>query len=560
MLVVEYSKFVRKTVQYADKSPDEQRKIALYGLIGEIGSLLSAAKKQLLAEGGETKWNAPSEEILEELGDTIWYGVSLAQIINVDDPKNILKEDIRKLVEEVEGDDEKARKINEALGSNKIAEFLSAARALPSTEAMTFDDYQKCAFHTARTQGPVLMKVCLAVLWQLGAELLRTTLPEVELDINKSMGDREPNIVLGEIAWHLAAVATLFEQSLNDVVRANVKKVGFRSNRSDPTGLHDVGCPIPEQLPRTFDIVFLTVGKGRARMYCEGRQLGDELTDNSYHDDGYRFHDVMHLANAAYLGWSPVLRSLLRKKRKGSKEVDEVEDGARAMIVEELVIKAIHAEGGRIARAGSREVDSGQVRLFPSTAHITFGLLRHIREYTLGLEVHSNKYWEWENAIFNGARVFHELCQEGQGTVSVDLEARTLGFRPEIEEDISGSAGGMGSALVDVEGASNVLRGLTAQERKIYSPEGSTKASPDVVRVIAAKQAVLRSVGIGKPSLEELQMVEVTLLKSGRVSIKTSGAIREEVWRKRIVSFTTTLASHGELISCTALAISDPGG
>ena len=40
------------------------------------------------------------------------------------------------------------------------------------------------------------------------------------------------------------------------------------------------------------------------------------LFPNAYRDDGYRFHDVMHLTFAALLGWSPVLRSLLRKMEK----------------------------------------------------------------------------------------------------------------------------------------------------------------------------------------------------------------------------------------------------
>ena len=64
--------------------------------------------------------------------------------------------------------------------------------------------------------------------------------------------------------------------------------------------------------------------------------LGDDLTDNSYREDGYRFHDVMHLANVACLHWSPVLHALMKRKRKSNRRTDEVEDGARAMIFEEL--------------------------------------------------------------------------------------------------------------------------------------------------------------------------------------------------------------------------------
>ena len=58
-------------------------------------------------------------------------------------------------------------------------------------------------------------------------------------------------------------------------------------------------------------------------------------TDNSWIDDGYRFHDAFHVAFLGVLGWSPVLRSLLRLKRKSQPQVDECEDGARAYDVEE---------------------------------------------------------------------------------------------------------------------------------------------------------------------------------------------------------------------------------
>ena len=47
-----------------------------------------------------------------------------------------------------------------------------------------------------------------------------------------------------------------------------------------------------------------------------GEKIGDELTDNAYKDDGYRFHDVFHSAYVAILGWSPVIRKLLKRKRK----------------------------------------------------------------------------------------------------------------------------------------------------------------------------------------------------------------------------------------------------
>ena len=46
---------------------------------------------------------------------------------------------------------------------------------------------------------------------------------------------------------------------------------------------------------------------------------------------------MFHFAHAVYLGWSPVLRALLKSKRKSDPRFDENQDGARAQIIEEGV-------------------------------------------------------------------------------------------------------------------------------------------------------------------------------------------------------------------------------
>ena len=88
--------------------------------------------------------------------------------------------------------------------------------------------------------------------------------------------------------------------------------------------------------------------------------IGNPLTDNAYSDDGYRFHDVIHLAHAAVLGWSPVLRHILKRKRKSVPDVDEIEDGARAQIVEECVAAATyeHAASNRFLAVDHVDWDS----------------------------------------------------------------------------------------------------------------------------------------------------------------------------------------------------------
>ena len=87
-----------------------------------------------------------------------------------------------------------------------------------------------------------------------------------------------------------------------------------------------------EQLPRdmTIDIFERQVG-GKVYVFqeCRGINIGDRLTDNAVEPDDYRFHDVFHYAFAAILTWSPVMRALLRLKRKSKPVIDEAEDGAR---------------------------------------------------------------------------------------------------------------------------------------------------------------------------------------------------------------------------------------
>lgn len=558
MLVADYNNFVAKTDQYKDRPEKERRNIALYGLVGEIGSLVSAVKKQLLAESGAQNWDEPNDEIVEELGDVIWYCFSLTQILNLDRPVNIFRQDIALLKNEIGANNERAKKIHAALDESKREEFLLAAERFPHTKDMCFADYQELAFLTARTDGRNLLEVSLAVLWQLGAELLRHTLPEIELTLNKSVVDRKQNVVLGEIAWHLSAVASLYKLKLDEVVKNNVKKVSFRTIRDHPTPLHDDGLDASQQLPRRFEIAFVSVGPDRARMYYQGVQLGDELTDNSYDEDGYRFHDVMHLANAAFLGWSPVLRGLLRKKRKQYKKIDEVEDGARAMIVEELVIKAIHSEGLHLV-SGSDDDSNGPTRLFPTRSHVTFKLLKSLDEFVRGLEAAKNKAWEWEDVIFEGARVFYELRQETQGTVTVDMNARLLSFRPEVCVDIKGVVCGFGASQINLETAdiSNPSCFLTDAELSVCR-EPDPASTAEVARLITIKRAILHSLEFQEPTDNEFKQLNVTRLDNYRISVKAVGAIRERMWLHKVIDFKIALTQFQEILGCNALALADP--
>lgn len=550
MLVSAFATFVRDSDQSIGKPHATRLDIATYGLTAEIGSVVAAVKKRLLAEDGFHAWNAPNAEIVEELGDVLWYGFSLAALANPDKPVNIFAHDISNLRREIGANDQRADQIRRVLIPAKREEFMKAAATFPTrTKSMMLEHYQRLAFLTARTEERTLVEVCLAVLLQLGAQLFRSKLPQVERELNTSLVDRHINDVLGEIAWHVAALASIFKLSLSEIAQKNIDKVSYRLVGS-PTPLHDEECRASQQFPRQFAISFITVGRGRSRMYLDGRRLGDDLTDNSYNDDGYRFHDIMHLANVAKLGWSPVLRGLMGRKRKQFPTVDEVEDGARARIVEEAVVKAIHSEGQRIAGLYGPQQPGVPQRLFSSKSDITFRFLKFIRDFVVDLEVHKNRYWEWEAAIVAGYEIFYALQCAGQGTVFVDMDARTIRFEPEVFVAIVGKVAGLGSAFINCGG----MTGDPSKNPPFSGPQGAeVKAGREQVQSLA----ILNALDL-QPTPTHLAALTITEAAQGGISVKASGSAQHAMWAKSIVSFRTTVVELGAgTLQCTAVGISD---
>lgn len=548
----EYDAFVRRTDQSAKKPLGERRAIAMYGLIGEIGSLVSAVKKKILAEGGESAWDEPNEEIKEELGDVLWYSYSLAQLENAG-PFDILANDIALLGREIAGENERAEKIGAALKALNPASkdaFLAAAQTFPQAGAASFNDYQALAFNTARTDGRTLLEVCLAVLPQLGAELLRATLPQIELTINRNIADRPMNTVLGEITWHLAAIASLYHVTLNEIVGINREKVSFRMERGTPTPLHDEARAPEQQFPRVFDVAFVRIGRGKSRMYFARGRLGNDLTDNAYEDDGYRFHDVLHLALIAHLGWSPVMRGFMKRKRP---DVDDIEDGGRAKVVEELVIKAIHSEGERQVKDRTRCSVKGPARLFTERSTIPFGLLKTLRIWVSGLEVARNAFWEWEDAICDGSDVFFQLRQHKQGTVHVDLLARKLTFTPTVAPDVTGITVGLGMGAA----------GETTKDdsRSILSDEEVRAASlkDNLTETLAVKRALAQALGFTGPTIP-WNLFSVVLLAGGRISVVAADEAQERIWALGAVDYKVAFTTASGETLCTVAAIADSGG
>jgi hypothetical protein len=103
-------------------------------------------------------------------------------------------------------------------------------------------------------------------------------------------------------------------------------------------------------------------------------QVGDPLTDASHIDGHYRLHDVFHLAHAAVLDRSPVIRSLMKLKRRSRPDIDLAEDGGRAIAIEEAMSALVFAY-------------ASEHNYLEGKAHVDNALLETIRSVTAQLEV-----------------------------------------------------------------------------------------------------------------------------------------------------------------------------
>jgi len=228
----------------------------------------------------------------------------------------------------------------------------------------------------------------------------------------------------------MVLVCAQFGVDFAKVAQENLEKFESRWPRANTAHqpLFDDAYAELERLPRNFTMRFIemqgTDGVPYVIQQMNGVNIGDRLTDNRTQPDGYRFHDVFHLAYIAHLGWSPVIRGLLKLKRKSNPQVDRDEDGARAMIIEEGIATWIFNHACRR-------------RYFTDTVpgKLDYGVLKQVREMVRGYEVYACPLWQWETAILEGFKVFRELSVAGGGDVIVDMKEHSITFSPIADEE-----------------------------------------------------------------------------------------------------------------------------
>lgn len=380
----EYQRFTTRTDRN-DRAGADGIGFVLLGLFGEVGGLLSALKKK---QRDKDAFVAYHDEVLEELGDTLWYFANAA--LRAEIPLSFL-----------------AQRLPASLDNWDYAGRASAA---------TFVHLQQSK---SSFQGPMATAAVERRLLILAGRVGRLL-----EDWSSGLLSNNPDALsadLVEVFRALVAAADDAEVSLEEAARRNVEKaLGRWPDEPDWGPLFDVGFPVEEQLLREGTFVFTerqVEGRDYVVQQLNGVNIGSRLTDNRLEPDDYRFHDVFHLAFAAILGWSPTLRSLLKLKRKSRPEVDENEDGARASIIEEGISTWIFNHGVRN-------------NYFRNVGSLDYGLLKAVHELARGYEVENRPLWQWERAILEGFRVFRDLRHHRGGSVTIDLNLRTITFEP----------------------------------------------------------------------------------------------------------------------------------
>jgi NTP pyrophosphatase (non-canonical NTP hydrolase) len=284
-----------------------------------------------------------------------------------------------------------------------------------------FGRYQRAAVKTLRgvedEQDPVMVPL-LGLVGEVGS-VATAYKKRLRDGAGFQLGKQRIREELGDVLWYVATLADSFELDLEDVAAASLERAKDRWRTSEEDRvLLDESAPESEQLPRLARFTFTptvrpTDGRTVVALTRDGVPVGDPLTDASRIDDDYRYHDAFHLAYVAVLGWSPVMRSLLRCKRKSSSQLDEAEDGGRAIVIEEGVSALVFSYASRHG-------------FFEDVRRVDYELLQTISNMVSHLEVSGVRSADWEKAIMIGYGCWRELRERDGGSVEIDMRKRTM--------------------------------------------------------------------------------------------------------------------------------------
>ena len=355
--------------------------LAVLGLFGETGSLLSEVKKR---QRDSRSYLGYEDAVTEEMGDVLWY---LAVITN---------------------------HAGLTLATIAAGTVVEADRRDAEPSDILFAHLQRQARLALHAPTVEFERTLLKLAGAVGHLAEMSTEGLAAMD-RSGLGKR-----LASIFDLLVVAADDAGITLETAAIRNLEKAVDRwpVQRIFPP-LFDETFPAEERLPRSLTIDIFereaSTGKHYVVQRCNGLFIGDRLTDNIMKPDDYRFHDAFHYAYAAVLGWSPVTRALFRLKRKSETNVDEGQDGARGILIEEGVATFVFGQAKQLEFFAGRKAGD-----------LSFTFLKAVRQFVRGYEAEACPLWLWEEAILRGNEAFRFLRENRRAQLRLDLHARTL--------------------------------------------------------------------------------------------------------------------------------------
>ena len=299
---------------------------------------------------------------------------------------------------------------------------------------MELSDYQQRAGETDVLTGDADILPLLGLAGEVGQLIAEYKKRERDKTGYRAFAD-EVHEELGDILWYAAALARYNGFDLDEIAQSNLTKTRglFRPpDRLPPHESFDRDAPSDQQLPALLTVTFVETEEmtergetlQRVRMFRGDQPVGDPLDDNSEHNDDYRYHDVFHLAHMAVLGWSPVMRRLLHRKRSELPSVDRVQDGGRAAAIEEGLTAYVFTM-------------AAEHSFFTSLAHVPPSVLKTCVKMTAHLEVAARSTADWHAAILAGYEVFQQVVENRGGVITADMTNRALSYRGPVAPTVA---------------------------------------------------------------------------------------------------------------------------